>query len=33
MVTEGKETDLTLGGKHTVQYTDDISWNYTLKPI
>ena len=25
------EDDLTLGGGHTVQYTDDVSQNYTLE--
>ena len=23
--------DLTLGGGHTMQYTDDVSWNCTLE--
>ena len=25
------ERDLTLGGKHTMQYTDDVLWNCTLE--
>ena len=25
------EKDLTLGGEHTMQYTDDVSWNCTTE--
>ena len=25
------EDDLTLGDGHTVKYTDDVSWKFTLK--
>ena len=27
----GDREDLTLGGKHTMQYTDDVLWNCTLE--
>ena len=27
------EEDVALGDEHTMQYTDDVSQNFTLKPI